>query len=63
MPRPKINDGVSKQRRYQLRQLEQGLCKMGCGRAHVPDQTLCDPCREKGRARYVPRVTKSNAGL
>lgn len=43
--------GVSRQRRYQIRRLRQGLCPI-CG-SEAPDGYLCPECRGKERGRRV----------
>jgi hypothetical protein len=57
-----INDGLSKQRRYQLRQQALGRC-VQCGSVkEFPKCKKCDRCRDLEHAsyklRYVPRTKK-----
>ncbi len=49
MSRVKIEDGLSKQQRYQLRKKEQGLC-IRCG-INPSEQSYCQKCIEKSTNR------------
>ena len=50
MSEPRIHDGLSRQRRWQLKRKAFGLCVL-CGRPRNISPTYCDACLYKARAR------------
>lgn len=48
MGRPPINDGLSRQRRWQLKQRANNRCQ-GCGKPKPSNCVYCDKCGERYR--------------